>query len=56
MNVIRLADEILKEALEKVDFKLDDRFCDGNELKDSWRTTRMPDQLLTFFLALFGIK
>ena len=56
MNVIRSAGKILKESLEKVDFKLDDCFCDGNEVKDSWKTTLMPDQLLTFFSALFGIK
>ena len=37
-------------------FKLDDRFCDGYELKDSWENTTMPDQLLTFFSALFNIS
>lgn len=55
-NVVRSAGEILRESLEKVNFNLDDSFCDGNELKDSWENTPIPDQLMTFFSALFGIK
>lgn len=54
-DIVRSAGEILREALQKVDFKLTDRFCDGSELRESWEQTHMPDQLLTFFSALFGI-
>ena len=53
-DVVRSAGEILREAFNQIDFKLADRFCDGNELKESWENT--PDQVLTFFAALFGIR
>ena len=56
MNVVKSCGEILREAFMKVDFKISDKFCDGHELKESWETTQMPDQLLTFFASLFGIK
>jgi len=55
-DVVRSAGEILRNTFSEVDFKLADRFCDGNELRESWEKTPMPDQVLTFFGALFGIK
>ena len=56
MNVVKSFAEILREALVKVDFKIGDKCCDGHDMKESWETTQMPDQLLTFFASLFGIK
>ena len=56
MNVVMACGEILRKAIKKVDFKLEDTFCDGNELKESWESTQLPEQLLTFFSSLFGIK
>jgi hypothetical protein len=56
MNVIKSCGETIRDALKKVDFKLNDKFCDGYELKKSWEQTQIPDVLLTFFAALFGIK
>ena len=56
MNVVKTCGEILREVLKKVDFKLDDKFCDGHDLKQSWETTAIPDQLLTYFFSLFEIK
>ena len=55
-DTVKSAGEILRESLKKVDFKLTDHFCDGYELKDSWENTQMPDELITFFSALFNIK
>ena len=40
----------------EVDFGLNDRFCDAEELKHPWSTTRMPDELISFFSTLFNIK
>ena len=56
MNFVKSCGEILREALRIVDFKIGDKFCDGHQLKESWETTQMPDQLLTFFASLFGIN
>ena len=41
--------------MKNVTFNLDDKFCDGDVLKESWENTPMPDQLLTFFSSLFNI-
>ena len=33
---------ILREAFDLIDFMLDDKFCDADELKQSWLNTPMP--------------
>ena len=47
---------MISDAFDKVDFKLDDKFCDASEIRDLWENTHMPDELLTFYSALFKIK
>ena len=47
---------MISDAFDKDDFKLDDKFCDASEIRDSWENTHMPDELLTFYSALFKIK
>jgi hypothetical protein len=56
MNAVKTCGESFRMGLMKVDFKLDDKFCDGYELKESWGNTQLPDQLLTLFASLFGIR
>ena len=62
INTIRSLDKIksaaksIRTALKQVDFKLQDRFSDAEELKQSWLNTKIPDELLTFFSELFDIK
>ena len=50
MDNIKSAAKAIREALLKVDFGLKDKFCDSEELKHSWSTTRMADELISFFL------
>ena len=45
MDVVKSCGDILRKVLMKGYFKLDDKFCDGNELKESWERTQMPDQI-----------
>ena len=54
-NVLQTAGTLLRESLKSVDFGLDDKFCDGSELKKSWENTHMPEPVLEFFSALFQI-
>ena len=54
--MIKSAAKSIRTALKQVDFKLQDRFCDAEELKQSWLNTKIPDELLTFFSELFEIK
>ena len=51
-----LQEKYFQETSKQVDFKLADHFCDGNELKESWENTPIPEQVMTFFAALFGIR
>ena len=39
----------MRKALLKLDFGLQDKFCDAEELKHLWFTTRMSDELISFF-------
>ena len=62
VNIVRYLDSIksaakaIREALLKVDFGLEDKFCDAEELRHSWCTTRMLDELISFFSVMFNIK
>ena len=56
LDTIKSAAKSIRTALKQVDFKLQDRFCDAEELKQSWLNTKIPDELLTFFSELFDIK
>jgi hypothetical protein len=55
MDVVKACFKIIKKPLKNVTFNLNDKFCDGDELKESWENTPMLDQLLTFFSSLFNI-
>lgn len=52
MNIVKEAASQLRKALLGIYFGIDDKFCDSEELKNSWRTTRMPDDLITFLCEL----
>ena len=56
LDTTKSAAKSIRTALKQVDCKLQDRFCDAEELKRSWLNTKMPDELLTFFSELFHIK
>ena len=45
--------EVIRQSLLAVDFDLQDRFCDANDLKKAWNCTSIPDPLLKFFGTLF---
>lgn len=46
---------MLKDSLGKEDFNLEDKFCDENELRQSWNNINIPEDLLKFFCRLFNI-
>ena len=54
-NIMAEAGKMVRAELLKVNFGLQDSFCDKNDLKRSWEETTMPDCLMTFFGALFNI-
>lgn len=45
-----------RDALKTVDFKLQDKFCDSNDLKHSWENIDIPDDILKFFSGVFGFN
>ena len=56
LNVIKEAAITIRKSLLEVNFGLDDSFCDAQQLKQSWRETKIPSSLVTFFSALFNIS
>ena len=56
MDNRKTAVKAIREALLMVDFGLQDKFCDAEELKHPWSTTRMTDELIFFFSVFFNIK
>ena len=55
LDILRESGTLLRELLQDVDFGLDDKFCDDEEIKNSWENTHMPEGLLTFFSSLVNI-
>ena len=56
LDCVKVAKEHIRKALLNVDFGLEDKFCDAQELRGSWSNTQIPDALLTFFASLFNIN
>ena len=56
LHRVKVAAKVIRSKLLNVDFGLQDKFCDVEELKHSWRATKIPDELLIFFAELFNIK
>lgn len=54
LDCIKAAGKHIGNVLLYVDFGLEDRFCDAQELRESWSNTQ--DVLLTFFASLFNIN
>ena len=46
---VKSAARTIRDKLLNVDFGLQDKFCDAEELKLAWRTTNIPDEVLAFF-------
>lgn len=55
-DAVKEAGNIIRQAMQNIDFGLQDKFCDATELRLSWEKTKMPDVLLTFFSSLFKIN
>ena len=51
---IEQAASILRKALIDVEFDLNDRFCDANDLEESLNNTKIPEPILRFFATLFN--
>ena len=54
LDNIKTAAATIRQSLLGLDFGLDDKFCDVEELKEAWRKKVMPNVLLTFFSTLFN--
>ena len=48
--------EMIRTALQTVDFMLEDSFCDSNDLNDAWDNTQMPEVWAEFFTGLYSIR
>lgn len=51
---IRECAETIRQCLLKMDFDLDDRFCDANDLETAAANMVVPDPLLKFFSVLYN--
>ena len=56
INAAKSAAEVIKESLLGVHCNLDDSFCGTQDLKQSWRQTKVPDALMIFSLCFNKLK
>ena len=55
LDNIKTAAATIRQSLSNLDFGLDDKFCDAEELKEASRKKVMPDVLSTFS-SLFNLR
>ena len=48
--------EKLRRSFLEIDFDLNDKFCDGEDLLGSWDNLPLSDEILTFLVTLFNIN
>ncbi len=53
MDPVKQCAELIRKELKAANFGLDDRFCDAQDLRDSWQSMQIPDILLKFLGILF---
>ena len=51
LDGVKSTAQIIRDKFLNIDFGLQDKFCDAEELKLAWRTTKIPDELLVFSLS-----
>ena len=56
INVIKETAELIKTSLKSIDFGLDDKFCDSEELIGYWVNTEPPTCLIQFFPSLLNVS
>ena len=52
----KLAAKKIRDIFLAMDFNLQDKFCDVEELRNSWEPFCTPDELITLFGTLFNIN
>ena len=48
LDGVKSAAQTIRDKLLNVDFGLEDKFCDAEELKLAWKTTKISDEVLAF--------
>ena len=56
LNNIKVAAETIRNSMLEENFNLEDKFCDAEELKHSWKAMRLPQTVCAFFYVLFNIN
>jgi hypothetical protein len=55
-HIIRDCASLLRKSFQSVDFGLDDRFCDANDLEAAWDNIEIPVPVLDFLAVLFNFN
>lgn len=54
-NPITETANLFRDALQKLDFDLNNRFCNVQDMKNTWFSSESPKVFFTFFATLFNI-
>ena len=52
----KLADKKIRDVFLAMEFNLQDKLCDAEDLRTLWEQFCIPDELITFFGTLFNIN
>ena len=56
LSNIKAAAQAIRKSLLEAEFGLEDKFCDAQELKESWENIVLPTSVCAFFSILFDIN
>ena len=49
LDGVKSAAQTIREKVLNIDFRQQDKFYDAEELKLTWRITKVPDEVIAFF-------
>lgn len=55
-NILKESGKIIKQSMEKVNFDLQDKFCDASSLENSWKENTIPQEILIIFSQIYNFS
>ena len=56
INIIKEAAVQIRQGFSSMNFNINNKFCDAEELAETWDNFNIPDEIIAFFSTLFNVN
>ena len=56
INIIKEAAVRIRQGFSSMNFNINNKFCDAEELAETWDNFNIPDEIIAFFSTLFNVN